>query len=218
VKRQRSRVDAPAMRSLPADTAKGIEMHHLFFDTETTGFPKPWMPWDHPDQPYIVQLAAMLCDDSGNVLNSINFIINNGVDIPKVCSDIHGITREKAESFGVKPDVAITPFMDMLAMSGQIVAHNVKFDVQMMDLSLARRKGSPNPMNSKTFCTMEAAKPVVKCPPTEKMKTAGNNSFKAPKLEECIRFFFNEPLDGAHDAMVDVIGCKRVFFKLREAA
>jgi len=47
------------------------------------------------------------------------------------------------------------------------------------------------------------------------MLAAGFTKPKPPKLEECIRHFFNEELDGAHDAMVDVRACRRVYFHLQ---
>jgi DNA polymerase-3 subunit epsilon len=61
---------------------------------------------------------------------------------------------------------------------------------------------------------MEAATPVLNLPPTERMIAAGFDKPKPPKLEECIRHFFNEDLEGAHDAMADVIACRRVYFHL----
>ena len=47
------------------------------------------------------------------------------------------------------------------------------------------------------------------------MRAAGFNKPKSPKLEECIEHFFGEKLSGAHDAMVDVGACKRVYFNLK---
>ena len=35
----------------------------LFYDTETTGLPLWSQPSEHPDQPRVVQLAALLCDE-----------------------------------------------------------------------------------------------------------------------------------------------------------
>jgi DNA polymerase-3 subunit epsilon len=62
---------------------------------------------------------------------------------------------------------------------------------------------------------MEAAAPIVNLPPTERMLAAGFNKPKAPKLEECIHHFFGETLAGAHDALVDVRACARVYFHLQ---
>ena len=47
------------------------------------------------------------------------------------------------------------------------------------------------------------------------MVAAGFNKPKPPKLEECIKHFFNETLEGAHDAMVDLAACSRVYFHLK---
>ena len=65
-----------------------------------------------------------------------------------------------------------------------------------------------------THCTKEAATPVLKLPPTPKMVRAGRTHFKSPNLAECVRHFFDEDLLGAHDAMVDVRVCKRVYFAM----
>ena len=71
------------------------------------------------------------------------------------------------------------------------------------------------PLRKSLFCTMEAATPIVNLPPTERMVAAGITKPKPPKLEECIRHFFDESLEGAHDALIDVRACSRVFFHLK---
>ena len=65
-----------------------------------------------------------------------------------------------------------------------------------------------------TACTMEMSRNVVQIPPTEKMMNAGYKEHKAPKLGEVYKRLYGEALFGAHDAMTDVIGCKRVYFTL----
>jgi DNA polymerase-3 subunit epsilon len=47
------------------------------------------------------------------------------------------------------------------------------------------------------------------------MLAAGFTRAKQAKLSECITHFFNEDLTGAHDALVDVRACARVFFHLK---
>lgn len=191
----------------------------LFFDTETTGFFQDRLPTDHPDQPYIVQLAAELTDDDGEPISGFSFIvdpgISNGVFIPDRASDVHGITNERAVQFGVSADFALSAFTHLYQRADIVCAHNIKFDRGVMEAAIARHYGKVMPLRKTLFCTMEAASPVINLPPTERMLAAGFTKPKPPKLEECIRHFFNEELDGAHDAMVDVRACRRVYFHLQ---
>jgi len=101
-----------------------------------------------------------------------------------------------------------------------IVAHNLPFDLFLMQTAWARGKSTRTFDQAhgrrEQFCTMKSAAPVVKMPPTERMLAAGFTHAKPPKLEECIHHFFGEKLEGAHDALIDVRACARVFFHLRQ--
>jgi DNA polymerase-3 subunit epsilon len=191
----------------------------LFFDTETTGFFQDRLPVDHPDQPYIVQLAAELCDDSGEPVAGFSFIIDpgigEGIDIPAQASNVHGITNEKAVAMGVSAEFALSAFTHLYQRADTVCAHNIKFDRGVTEVAIARHYGRVMPLRKPLFCTMEAETPIMNLPPTERMRAAGFNKPKPPKLEECIRHFFNEDLDGAHDAMIDVAACRRVYFHLK---
>jgi DNA polymerase-3 subunit epsilon len=191
----------------------------LFFDTETTGFFEDRLPIDHEAQPYIVQLAAQLCDDDGSPKAGFCFIIDpgisKGVTIPERASAVHGITNEKAIQFGVSSEFALSAFTHLYQRANLICAHNIKFDKGILEVAIARHYGKTMPLRKPLFCTMEAASPVVNLPPTERMRAAGFDKPKPPKLEECIRHFFNEDLDGAHDAMVDLTACRRVYLHLK---
>jgi len=191
----------------------------LFFDTETTGFFQDRLTVDDPAQPYIVQLAAQLCDKDGEAVAGFSFIVDpgigDGVDIPARASEVHGITNERAVQFGVSPEFALTAFTHLYQRADLICAHNIKFDKGVMEAAIARHYKKIMPLRKTLFCTMEAATPVINLPPTERMRAAGMDKPKPPKLEECIRHFFDEDLDGAHDAMVDVSACRRVFFHLK---
>lgn len=196
----------------------------LFFDTETTGFVDDRLPPDHQMQPDVVQLAAQLCDEDGAVVSGINLIVTpaRGLPIPKQASDVHGITDEIAGKFGVAPSLAVDLFHHLYSRADLIVAHNIKFDAAVMETAIVRAFGHARSLKKPRFCTMETASPIVNLPPTDRMRAAGFNKPKPPKLEECVRHFFNEGLEGAHDAMIDVTACARVYFHLksleREAA
>ena len=77
---------------------------YLFFDTETTGLPKRWNApvTDLENWPRLVQLAWIMYDDRGNMLESRDVIVKpEGFTIPPEASRVHGITtlvaREKGE-------------------------------------------------------------------------------------------------------------------------
>lgn len=188
----------------------------LFFDTETTGFFDDRLPVDHEAQPYIVQLAARLCEENGDPVAGFCFIVGNpGVAIPERAAAVHGITDVKAAQFGVSAEFALSAFTHLYQRADLVCAHNIKFDKGILEVAIARHYGKAMPLRKPLFCTMEAASPVVNLPPTERMLAAGFTKPKPPKLEECIQFFFNEELKGAHDAMVDVSACSRVYFHLK---
>lgn len=191
----------------------------LFFDTETTGFLDDRLPPDHEAQPYIVQLAAQLCEDDGKPISGFSFIvdpgISNGIFIPERASAVHGITNERAVQFGVSAEFVLSAFTHVYQRADLLCAHNAKFDKGIVEVAIARHYGRSMPMRKPMFCTMEAASPIIKLPPTDKMRAAGFDKPKPPKLEECIKHFFNEELSGAHDAMIDLIACRRVYLHLR---
>ncbi len=186
----------------------------LFFDTETTGLPDKYRPLDDYSQPSLVQLALQLTDDDGEIEAQASLIVQPGCPIPEKATEVHGISDEKAEALGVKLVTACALFDHMAARADLIVAHNIAFDKQIMQIANSRVGRDPS-FEYPIYCTMEAAAPIVNLPPTERMLAAGINRPKPPRLEECIRHFFDEELVGAHDALVDAAGCRRVFFHLR---
>jgi len=187
----------------------------VVFDTETTGFPNKNRPLDHPDQPHIVQLAASLQSAPGREIAVLNAIIRpGGWEIPEATTKIHGISTERAMDEGIPIDRALELFFAMYGGADVRIAHNLKFDDAMMDIDTYRTFGSLCFSCSPGYCTMTKATPIVNLPPTPKMVAAGFNKPKSASLTECIKFFFNEDLSGAHDAMVDVRACSRVYWEL----
>lgn len=193
----------------------------LFFDTETTGLPDFARPLDDKRQPHLVQIACLLTDDDGTERASVSLIVAPGVPIPEGAARVHGITDLIADRCGVPPSMALAMWNKLAERSDLIVAHNIKFDIVLMRIAWLRHFGAEGPAFERRhgdrpqFCTMEAASPIVNLPPTARMIAAGHNKPKAPKLEEVIRHFFGEGLDGAHDALVDVRACARVYFHMQ---
>lgn len=191
----------------------------LFFDVETTGLPDFGRPSDDPAQPHLVQLAALLQEDDGAERASISLIIRpEGWEIPEGAAKVHGIDTATAARLGVPLTHATGIFLAFCQIASQHVAHNISFDRKVMRTALLRGGVARDVIEAAerpAFCTMNTATPIVNLPPTEKMLAAGFNKPKAPKLAECIKHFFGEDLVDAHDALVDVRACARIYRHLR---
>ena len=189
----------------------------LFFDTETTGLFSDRIPVDHDGQPYLVQLAAQLCDDNMRPVSTFCAIVDNGVDIPAGAAAVHKITTEMAKRDGLSPELALRIFSHMYQRADKLCAHNIKFDKGVMETAIARHNKKVLPLEKPLVCTMEMASPIVNLPPTDRMRAAGFNKPKPPKLAECIKHFFGEDLPDAHDALVDLAACRRIYAHMQSA-
>ncbi len=179
----------------------------LVFDTETTGKLNYDLPKTHPSQPRCVQLGAILFDDNNIVRGEINLIIKpDGWTVPKEAADIHGVTTELAEEFGVPIVIALNLFNRFAGMAKTLVAHNYPFDEAILAGEFKRIDRPADFMKKNSFCTMKASTPICA------IKGARGN--KWPTLQEAHEFFFKEKFEGAHDAMADVRACKRIFVEL----
>lgn len=195
----------------------------LAFDTETTGFPNFKDPSDHPDQPHIVQLGAILFDLDTREEVSVLDVIIRPTDwvIPDEAAAVHGITTERALAEGIAEVDALTELLTLWGASDETpvprVAHNRSFDDRIMRIGLKRFMGVEAAdawKASAGHCTAILSTPIVKCPPTEKMKAAKRFHHKTPSLTEAYQHFFGEGFDGAHSALADCRACLRVYLAI----
>lgn len=180
----------------------------LFFDTETTGKANFAEPPAHPSQPHVVQLGALLTDDLGKELSVVDMIVKPAIEIPEVVANIHGISDALARQAGIAPKVAALTFEQLLSQADLVVAHNDDFDHLVMAGEFARHELTYP--TKKRYCTMKATTNICKIPG----KFPGR--YKWPKLAEAYKHFFNEDLVGAHNAMVDVRACARIYFHVKQ--
>lgn len=185
----------------------------LAFDTETSGLVRWGDPSDHPSQPHLIQFAGIVLDEDGNEVDMLSTLVRPGpgaVMAPEAFA-AHGITLEQAATEGMEPLEVFAWFKAKHDISRLIVGHNVQFDCRIMRILSARFTGEKWENGRPLFCTLKRSQAVVNLPPTERMRAAGRFGPKPPNLGECIRHFFGEDLDGAHDALVDVRASVRVF-------
>ena len=180
-------------------------MIDLIFDTETTGFARFSDPWEHPDQPHIVQIAARLVEGS-KLHAAFQDIVSGNVPSEPGALKTHGITEELRKRVGISPGDAAKSFEVLLNRADRLVAHNLKFDLILVG-ALFHRHGFDLTLLAglPRFCTMLALTPVMKIP-------GARGGYKWPKLEEAyIKYIDCAGIRGAHDAMVDVIACEQIF-------
>lgn len=205
-------------------------MNILFFDTETTGLPKKNPATGEVEQPRITQLGfilerggvdmltvdALIKPDNWPIYDGFDKegIAESGTGISRMSSEITGITQEMCEADGIPIADAVEMFIIAAEHADLIVCHNTAFDIKVIIAEYARlRPDAPSHRivlcRKPYFCTMKTATPIC-CVPKKDGKT-GN---KWPKLIEAVKFFYNEDLEDAHSAIVDIKATRRVFHTL----
>ena len=180
------------------------------FDTETSGIPNWNIPSDDPSQPHLVEIAALLCNEQGAVIDSYKAIIKpEGWEFDPEAAAKHGITHEMAMDVGIPEIEALEGFLAIHARADLRVAHSINFDDRIIRIALKRYHGAviadAYKVSGEKYCTcINSRAPVgLKKPPT---------------LAEAYKHFTGEDLLEAHRAMPDAQACARVYFALQGVA
>lgn len=205
-------------------------MISLFYDTETNGLPLWDKPSDDPGQPRITQLAwELVHDETKHVYAAGHAIMKpDGWEIPAELQALTGVTMDIAHKYGMPVGIVLPTFVDAWRKADQRVAHNESFDMRMVRIELMRGDyagqllgGTSTPLADfwkagKAFCTQANSQKIVNLPATVKMHASGQHGPKPPKLEESYKHFAGKELENAHNAAVDVMACKTVYFGILE--
>ena len=178
---------------------------YLFFDTETNGF---------PPKARMTQLAFMLTDAEGNIIEQYQSIIKpDGWTVPKEKFFIeNNISTERCEREGFEVFGVLRKFQEALKQCKYKIAHNIKFDNQIVAKEIRIADITPQLFQyKKQYCTMLSSTEFVGA--LNKWGKPG----KWPSLTELHIKLFGKDFDGAHDAMADVIALKDCFFGLKKA-
>lgn len=185
-------------------------MQYLFFDTETNGLPRNYKGdiYDLENWPRVIQLAWILFDDNGKVLDErCSLIKPDGWEIPKEKFWIdNGYSTEKSLEHGRPMVPELTRFAVAIDRCELMIAHNLDFDLPILSAEMIRYSIRAN-TKPKKYCTMKGTTSLCKLP--------GPYGYKWPKLEELHQFLFGRSFEGAHDALEDVKATARCLFELR---
>lgn len=178
------------------------------FDTETTGLPNWKLPSGDACQPHLVEIAALLYNDAGELVDKFEAIIKpNGWVIPDDTIAVHGITNELAMDVGISEAEALEGFLAIHAKADMRVAHNVNFDDRIIRIAMKRHSNDALAdlfKKSPKFCTCQQSRSIVALP-----------SNKLPTLGEAYRHFTGEDMVEAHRAAADAAACARVYFGIQ---
>lgn len=191
---------------------------YTFFDTETSDMPKFKLPNSDPSQPWIVQYGALTTDANGVPLHRFCTLCHShGKPMGAGAEAVHGISKATADMVGIQEGAAFGMLLNLFDAATHLIAHNKAFDLRMLKIMGARihqdaEKDLEALVNSKPhICTMITTTDLCKLP-----YPSGRRGYKWPKLEELYFYLFNEPLEGAHDALADVEATAKCFFELKK--
>lgn len=205
----------------------------IFYDFETTGLVEFKLPSSYPAQPYFTQVAAELCvEETGEPLASMDMLIRpEGWVIPEDLQALTGITMERAERFGVPAKVALDALLELWCNADIRCGHNESFDARIARIAIMRCPyWSGEAMQTSTgeipfadywkaapaFCTQTNSTKILNLPPTGKMLAKRMKGPKSPNLGEAYYHFTGKVLDGAHNARVDIMAAKAVYYGIRD--
>jgi DNA polymerase III subunit epsilon len=170
----------------------------MFFDTETTGLPK------YKDQaykgpgnwPHIVSIAWIIVDSNLKIQKKEYYLIKPQWEIPSESTKIHGITYQKAFRDGSDLKEVLDKFWSD-SQGKPLIAHNIDFDINVLINAELWDLKRPYPKITKTYCTMDLTKNILKVP--------GNYGYKNPKLSELYEFVLKKkPLkEDLHNSLKD---------------
>ena len=195
---------------------------YLIFDSETSTFPSPKLAANHPNQARIVQLAWTLLDEQFKERACFNSLIRipSSVRIHEGAKKAHGISEEDCRKYGLYVEDVLMPFFRYYTTC-TIVAHNIKFDNQLIAIEHELLFGKPvtrfdvdGPQIE--FCTMEAMTDICKLPFAATSRQSFGKEYKWPTLQEAHQHAFGYQFEGAHDALADVRATARLYKWLKE--
>ena len=187
-------------------------MEVLFFDTETTGTFSKDQKYDKDFEvfPHIVSISWKFKGVETDLI-----VKPEGYEIPKECTEIHGISTEMALDKGVPLAFAIDSFINDAINADKIVAHNIYFDTSIVKANSLRLRMPyyydklvvPALDKEKRICTMNKTIKFVGA------KFPNGKGLKWPTLTELYQKLFNDNFE-AHASINDVRALERSFDEL----
>lgn len=198
----------------------GSKTHTIVFDTETTGLPVTnYGDYYHPshtnyyDSSRLVELGWITYMDGEEVSRHQWIVSPDGFKV--TATQIHGITHEYAVEHGSDIDEVLDEFATaILPTNTVIVAHNIKFDINVILAECYRKEKYEliqSLMSKKQYCTAQMGELYLHAKGIKLYNTS-----RKPKLIHLFKQLFGEEFTQEHRAISDVIACARCFHHLEK--
>lgn len=188
---------------------------YLVLDTETTGLisKQSFERTDPGNLPRVIQIAWFLFDATGKKIASQNRFILQDSPIPPHTIRIHGIDDTYIHQKGEKPSNVWNDFLKDVENCEYLVAHNIDFDIPVIESELARLNIYNAFAGKRMICTMKHGMNLCKIPAED------GNGYRYPALDDLYKFCFfgrltDQTIEGLHDALVDAAITAKVFLKM----
>lgn len=202
----------------------------LVFDVETTGLISS-SNTSITNCPYITQLSFIIYDTKLKQIIKVydTYIkLPTLINIPNKVTEITGITKEICNKKGIPIIDAFIHLYDAYMQCNYIVAHNLKFDEQMINIELERNR--PEFLLYAPQCytlfnsTYELYNDVIRyCTMTKSIDICNISSPKYPQSKKWPRLielfstlFKNQNIEllNLHNSLTDSLVCLKCFLKL----
>ena len=171
----------------------------LIADTETTGLLAAKIsPLEK--QPSIISFYGVVIDEEGKPLETIDYHFNPGFPISETITKITGITNEFLVD---KPNFSKheEEIRKIIESVDEVIAHNAKFDTEMVNNELRRCNTFEKLTWPKVICTVE-----------QTMHVKGHRL----NLTALHVHLFGKPFDNAHSAGGDIMALKNCVIEMRK--
>jgi DNA polymerase III epsilon subunit-like protein len=168
-----------------------IEANLFFlFDIETDGLIK------NGKIPNIVQVSWMIMDTKGIVYKKTTELVNSDFDEKSEAFKINKLNPSVIKRIGKEPSDVYLDMTYDLKHCKIISAHNLKFDLTILENEFEKHQIDFNFEYLEKFCTMDYG--------TELLSDEINPEPKFPKLTELFEYLFNHNIKQFHNANSDV--------------
>ncbi len=168
--------------------AQNPEQVFIVVDVETTGGRAEWHR--------LTEIGAIKIQN-GKVIDQFQTLINPGRPIPRMITDLTGITNEMVK--GAPKFSEIAEEFNEFSKNAIFAAHNVRFDYSFVQQEYIRLDQS---YVRPTFCTVSQSRKYF----------PGLESYKLSSLCK----YFDIPLENHHRALCDAQAAAKILFKIQE--